>query len=451
MPSRTPKIGRALWVALAWQAMVSAGGAIGVTAAHGQTPPVDENALGDTGVLPGDARWLAPGTDIIAAFARKPVEALRTETAGGTPSFRVRLGRLAFRSPSVLGGAAGKLGLACDTCHPNGGTNRDFFVPGVSDRPGNVDPSHGFWHSRSDDGIANAVNIPALRGVRFSAPYGWDGRLAELASFTRQVIVGEFSGPDPPPLILDSLVAYQHEFQIPASPRLGVAGDLDAGAPAAARRGQDIFRHDCAQCHIPSAVFLDRRSHDVGTGGVFDTPTLRGIGDTAPYFHDGRAADLAAVVGHFERVFGLDYDGGESADLVAYLEAVGGGGFPVEQVTLKSDAADIRDFGALLIDPLGAEDAAPTEQIADMVRAQIGRIHQRFHRPGDPAHQAARMTLVAWSRALQEIAALAEMGDFAAARVGLDAWLARSAAATPGLAAAAASSLYEPSELADTQ
>ena len=43
--------------------------------------------------------------------------------------------RLAFRSPSVLGGAAGKLGLACDTCHPNGGINRDFFVPGLSDRP----------------------------------------------------------------------------------------------------------------------------------------------------------------------------------------------------------------------------------------------------------------------------------------------------------------------------
>ena len=421
---------------------------LGVTAAAAQTPPIAEGALGDTGILPGAARWLAPDTDIVNAFAFRPDESLRTETAGGTPSFLVRLGRLAFRSPSVLGGAAGKLGLACDTCHPGGGVNLDFFVPGLSDRPGNVDLSHRFWHPRSDDGIANPVNIPTLRGVRLSAPYGRDGRLAELASFTRQVIVGEFGGPEPPLLLLDALVAYQHQLDLPSNPNLDTAGELVAGAPPAAHRGQTRFRRDCAGCHIPSALFLDGRKHDVGTGGVFDTPTLRGIGDTAPYFHDGRAPDLAAAVGHFERAFGLDYDAGDSADLVAFMEAVGGPPVPAQALTLSSEVADIRSFAALLTDPLGAEDATLAERIADMVRVQIGRVHERFHRPADPAHEEARATLVGWSRALQDVAALAEAGNFAGARRGLDVWLERSAAATPPLAATAATSLYDPRELA---
>ncbi len=438
-------------IAIARCAILVLGCVLGVSAAEAQTPPVDENALGDSGLLPGDARWLAPDTDVIDAFAFRPIEALRTDSAGGTPSFLVRLGRLAFRSPTILGGTAGKLGLACDTCHPNGGANKDFFVPGVSDRPGNVDPSHSFWNSRSDNGIDNAVNIPSLRGVRFSAPYGRDGRLAELASFTRQVIVGEFGGPEPTSLILDALVAYQHELDMPASSGLGIAGELSAGAPATARRGQESFRRDCAQCHIPSALFLDRRSHDVGTGGRFDTPTLLGIGDTAPYFHDGRAVNLAAVLGHFERAFSLGYEAKDAADLIAFLEIVGGETMPVASVTLISEVADIRDFVTLLIDPLGNEDAALAERISDMVRVQIGRVHERFHRPQDPIHEEARTTLVVWSRALQSVAALAEEGNFAAARRGLDAWLERSAAAIPRLEAAAASSLYDPAELAGTR
>ena len=448
MAAPTVKHDQGRWRRTAGRALLGLGCIAGAGAAAAQTPPVDESALAEPGVLPGEARWLAPGTDVVGAFASKPDEALRTVTAGGTPSFLVRLGRLAFRSPSVLGGAAGKLGLACDTCHPNGGANRDFFVAGLSDRPGNIDVSHTFWHPRSGDGVANPVNVPTLRGVRFSAPYGRDGRLAELASFTRQVIVGEFGGPEPPPLILDALVAYQHELDVPPSPDLGVAGALSPEAPAAARRGQEIFRRDCARCHVPSALFLDGRSHDVGTGGVFDTPSLRGIGDTAPYFHDGRAADLAAVVGHFAQAFGLDYDAAESAGLIAYLTAVGGGALRDRAVTLTSEVADVRDFAALLFDPLGGEDEALTARITAMVRTQIGRIHERFHRPQDPAHERARTALVDWSRTLQGVAALAEAGRFAAARRALDDWLEQSAAATPRLATAAATSLYDPRELA---
>jgi cytochrome c peroxidase len=35
-----------------------------------------------------------------------------------------------------------------------------------------------------------------------------------------------------------------------------------------------------------------RLSFDVGTGGMFDTPHLLSVADTAPYLHDGRALTL---------------------------------------------------------------------------------------------------------------------------------------------------------------
>jgi cytochrome c peroxidase len=36
----------------------------------------------------------------------------------------------------------------------------------------------------------------------------------------------------------------------------------------------------CAGCHIPSAAFVDHQQHDVGSGGLFKTPTLRNAVET---------------------------------------------------------------------------------------------------------------------------------------------------------------------------
>ncbi len=42
-----------------------------------------------------------------------------------------------------------------------------------------------------------------------------------------------------------------------------------------------------------------RRDHVDAEMGKFKTPTLRGLGKTAPYMHDGRHATLAAVIDHY--------------------------------------------------------------------------------------------------------------------------------------------------------
>ena len=58
------------------------------------------------------------------------------------------------------------------------------------------------------------------------------------------------------------------------------------------------------------------------TACQFDTPTLRGIFASAPYFHDGSAATLDDAVAHFNGFFGLALSPSDQADLVAYLKTL---------------------------------------------------------------------------------------------------------------------------------
>jgi hypothetical protein len=54
----------------------------------------------------------------------------------------------------------------------------------------------------------------------------------------------------------------------------------------------------------------------------FKTPNLRGLAARAPYFHNGIAADLHAVIDHYEAALGFDFTAQEEDDLVAFLAAL---------------------------------------------------------------------------------------------------------------------------------
>ena len=55
---------------------------------------------------------------------------------------------------------------------------------------------------------------------------------------------------------------------------------------------------------------------------MFRTAPLRGIWQHPPYFHDGRAADLLAVVNHYDELFSLELTAAQKADLVEYLKSL---------------------------------------------------------------------------------------------------------------------------------
>lgn len=305
---------------------------------------------------PGTA-WLPPDA-AVGEQAPLPRLVLNFEERGIDERrlFLVAYGDMLFDSPLLFGGPARDLGVACSSCHNRGDANRTFYIPGLSRRPGGVDVDGGFFDPAANDHRFDPLDIPSLRGVRFTAPYGRDGRTASLREFVRGVIVREFAGAEPTPLMLDALVAYMNEFDFLPAPLLYRDGRLNAGASAAARRGEAIFNRpypsmggrSCATCHIPDAHFLDGRRHDIGSAvassthardTAFDTPTLLGILYTAPYFHDGALATLADVVEWFNRRYALGLDATSAADLTAYLEAVGTGERPFESFDAENTRA----------------------------------------------------------------------------------------------------------------
>jgi cytochrome c peroxidase len=54
----------------------------------------------------------------------------------------------------------------------------------------------------------------------------------------------------------------------------------------------------------------------------FKTPNLRGLASRAPYFHNGIAPDLRAVVAHYETALGFAFSEQEEADLAAFMAAL---------------------------------------------------------------------------------------------------------------------------------
>jgi cytochrome c peroxidase len=56
--------------------------------------------------------------------------------------------------------------------------------------------------------------------------------------------------------------------------------------------------------------------------GLYRTTPLRGLWQHPPYFHDGSAATLDAVVTHYNNVLALGLTAGARHDLVEYLKSL---------------------------------------------------------------------------------------------------------------------------------
>jgi hypothetical protein len=147
--------------------------------------------------------WLPPGSAIATSLARQPAEEAGTDT-------EIALGRLLFRSPDILGGNARRAGLSCNACHPAGHRNERFFMPGLSSAPGNVDVSHAFWNLANDNGIADPLPIPSLRGAGAKTVFGQDRRTLE--AFIDHVIQTEFAGAARPDVVA-ALAAYVRDLK----------------------------------------------------------------------------------------------------------------------------------------------------------------------------------------------------------------------------------------------
>jgi hypothetical protein len=205
--------------------------------------------------------------------------------------------------------------------------------------PGKYDPRHQAFDGTNIVPL-NSPSLPivipsiyGLKGVDFET-FTADGPISYWNSY---VGVGQMGGHgsfrDPriglfisqtPDLVtpkLPALLDYQLSLETPPPPK----GSFNR---VAALRGKRLFRNEagCATCH-QGPNFTDVRSgprhtipflHDpaeVGTDpgyaarsatGKYRTTPLRGLWQHAPYFNDGSAADLPAVVNHYNQLFSLN-------------------------------------------------------------------------------------------------------------------------------------------------
>lgn len=355
----------------------------------------------ETFPLSGDQTVLPSGTDLYEEMLARPRELFHSEAVGGHKSYLVNLGDLAFNSPAILGGAARRAEMSCGTCHVNGVSNPKLFIPGASTRPGNFDTTSLIFNPKTFNSILDPVRIPSLRGARFLAPYGHDGRIFSLRDFVYNVIVNEFGGPEPSPAVLDGLVAYIMDIDFLPNPRIASGGALASQASDAELRGEALFfkpfphqpHLSCATCHVPTGSFSDQLRHDVGTGGLVKTPTLLNANFNAPYFHDGRFDDYAQVVAHFDRTFDLGLSANDTQDLVAYLTAVGDAERPFENDGVAIRMKEVRELASVLelaipagdstvvslaVTGVGAELRELSEHVPDIRNASIGGQQERL-------------------------------------------------------------------------
>jgi cytochrome c peroxidase len=108
---------------------------------------------------------------------------------------------------------------------------------------------------------------------------------------------------------------------------------FDMGLAAAARRPPDLplYTLRCVrggrampagttvQTTDPGQALVTGRCDDIGR---FKVPTLRALAARAPYFHNGSAATLEAVVEFYDTRFSLGLTPRERADLLAFLRAL---------------------------------------------------------------------------------------------------------------------------------
>jgi hypothetical protein len=221
--------------------------------------------------------------------------------------------------------------------------------------PGKYDPRHHAFDGTNLLSL-NSPSLPivlppiyGLKGVGFETFTG-DGPISYWNAY---VGVGQMGGQgtfhDPriglfitqtPDLVtskLPALLDYQLSLRTPAPPK----GSFDRQA---ANRGKQLFRNEagCATCHQrphftdvlsgptrtvpflhpPAEVGMDPAYADRTATGQYRTTPLRGLWQHPPYFHDGSAPDLLAVVNHYDQLFALNLTAAQKADLVEFLKSL---------------------------------------------------------------------------------------------------------------------------------
>lgn len=200
----------------------------------------------------------------------------RKAKASSGPDFE--LGRRLFHATNDT--RISRDGRACASCHPDG--RDDALTWATPEGP------------RQTPMLAGRLNQ--------TAPYGWLGSSDSVEGHLGQTFA-RLGGSGLERRELGALIAFATSMDAPAETNSNADKVL-------VERGREVFHSAnaaCATCHRETAAFTDGQQYDVKSRAeadlkpTFDTPSLRFVGGTAPYFHDGRYSTLRALL--------LDSDG----------------------------------------------------------------------------------------------------------------------------------------------
>lgn len=187
-------------------------------------------------------------------------------------------------------------GVACASCHGEGGDDGKVW---------NIDGN-------------KPRRTASLKGtIAGTAPYHWDGELADLAALAHDVYTVRMGSSTLKP---DQLHALKGWVEAIAAPR---SSPVDESARV---RGKALFEGpaDCVRCHS-GPLYTNNQTMDVGTGKAFQVPPLVGVSARLPLMHDGCAETVEARFDHCDsprhgKAATLTAD--QRADLVVYLKSL---------------------------------------------------------------------------------------------------------------------------------
>lgn len=167
----------------------------------------------------------------------------------------------------------------------------------------------------------NVLQTPLLVGrVAGSHPFKWDGKDHNLnASLTNTV--GRLGGSGLTKKEVRDLAAFLSSTEAPRTPTVEDT--------AVVARGKALFESDetgCADCHY-GALLTDQKRHEIAADiPAVDTPSLIGLATSAPYYHDGSAMTLTALLQGKGNIHGMGrmskLDEQQVGDLVAYMKSL---------------------------------------------------------------------------------------------------------------------------------
>jgi len=195
--------------------------------------------------------------------------------------------------------------MSCHSCHPDGHANAQL--------------NDNF----SDRSFGAPKRVLSLLGVADTGPYAWTATSETIEEQIGKSTQSTMQGNKLSETQVEALAAYLRTLVPPPSvDRL--RGTLNQ---AAIERGRAVFdSQNCVKCH-KRPFYTSPKTYDVGLvdkedNRRFNPPSLRGVGQRGPYFHDGSIKTLPSVFRDAKHRIRKDLTSNQIDDLVSYLRSL---------------------------------------------------------------------------------------------------------------------------------